>query len=97
MENHVGVADMVLLDPLTEDALVNNLKARFAAERIYVSKGQFWYLLNFVQKSDIISQCGIYELRAEPTSTISCKERYTGESAQQNMRDVAFSHPIIMN
>ena len=70
MENHVGVADMVLLDPLTEDALVNNLKVRFAAERIYVSKRLFCYLRNIVLMAfrSYTSQCG------SSNSTISCKE-----------------------
>ena len=38
MNNEAGVADMVLLDPVTEDALLQNLKDRFAASKIYVSK-----------------------------------------------------------
>ena len=38
MEDHIGVSDMVLLDPLTEDSLVENLKKRFQKEKIYVSQ-----------------------------------------------------------
>lgn len=37
MDDMVGVSDMVLLDPLTEDALVENLEKRFKAGEIYVS------------------------------------------------------------
>ncbi len=37
MDSNIGVSDMVLLDPLTEDSLVENLKIRFQAENIYVS------------------------------------------------------------
>ena len=37
MDDTVGVADMVLLDPLTEDELVQNLCKRFREEKIYVS------------------------------------------------------------
>ena len=37
MEQEIGVADMILLDPLTEDALVENLDRRFQDSRIYVS------------------------------------------------------------
>ena len=33
----VGVADAVLLDPLTEEAFVGNLLARFKRDQIYVS------------------------------------------------------------
>ena len=37
MEQEIGVADMILLDPVTEDALVENLDRRFQDSRIYVS------------------------------------------------------------
>jgi len=33
----VGVNDMVLLDPVTEDALLKNLHTRFLESKIYVS------------------------------------------------------------
>ena len=38
-ENNVGAsdADTVLLDPLTEDAFIQNLKERFNHDQIYVS------------------------------------------------------------
>ena len=36
-ENNVGVSDTVLLDPLTEDAFIQNLKERFQHDQIYVS------------------------------------------------------------
>ena len=36
-ENNVGVSDAVLLDPLTEDAFIQNLKERFHHDQIYVS------------------------------------------------------------
>jgi myosin heavy subunit len=32
----VGVGDMVLLDPITEENLVENLRKRFMANEIYV-------------------------------------------------------------
>ena len=37
LESMVGCSDMVLLDPLTEDSLVQNLKQRYDAGEIYVS------------------------------------------------------------
>lgn len=37
MDDTVGVSDMVLLDPLTEDKLMENLEKRFKAGEIYVS------------------------------------------------------------
>ena len=36
MNDVVGVGDMVLLDPMTEDALLENLKKRFNTNDIYV-------------------------------------------------------------
>ena len=38
LENNVGVSDAVLLDPMTEEAFIDNLKARFNHDQIYVSK-----------------------------------------------------------
>ena len=37
LESTVGCVDMVLLDPLTEDNLVDNLKQRYDTGEIYVS------------------------------------------------------------
>lgn len=37
LENNVGVSDAVLLDPMTEDAFISNLKKRFDHDQIYVS------------------------------------------------------------
>ena len=37
LEEMVGLGDMVLLDPVTEKAFVENLRIRLAAKEIYVS------------------------------------------------------------
>lgn len=37
LDDMVGVGDCVLLDPLTEDAFLENLKKRFASDDVYVS------------------------------------------------------------
>ena len=44
MEQEIGVADMILLDPLTEDALVENLEKRFQDSSIYVSMDPFYLI-----------------------------------------------------
>lgn len=36
--NQVDVPDCVLLDPLSDDALITNLLARFKRDQIYVSR-----------------------------------------------------------
>lgn len=45
-ENNVGVSDAVLLDPLTEDAFIQNLKERFHHDQIYVSNFKGVWILN---------------------------------------------------
>ena len=37
LANEPGVADMILLDPVTEDQLLKNLEIRFKESKIYVS------------------------------------------------------------
>jgi len=37
LDNMVGVSDMVLLEPLTEDSLLENLWDRYNSKEIYVS------------------------------------------------------------
>lgn len=38
LDNTVGVSDMCLLDPLSEDAIIENLQTRFRHGQIYVSE-----------------------------------------------------------
>jgi len=37
LDNMIGVGDMVLLEPLSEDTFIENLKKRFDHNEIYVS------------------------------------------------------------
>ncbi len=37
LDETVGCGDMVLLDPLTEENMIENLKRRYRSEEIYVS------------------------------------------------------------
>lgn len=38
LDNMIGVGDMVLLEPLTEETFIDNLKKRFDHNEIYVSR-----------------------------------------------------------
>ena len=40
LDEMVGMGDMVLLDPITEDSVIQNLKKRYVAGEIYVRKKQ---------------------------------------------------------
>lgn len=43
LDNMIGVGDMVLLEPLSEETFINNLKKRFDHSEIYVSvRGGPW-------------------------------------------------------
>lgn len=37
LDNMIGVGDMVLLEPMTEDSFLENLRKRFEHNEIYVS------------------------------------------------------------
>ncbi|EMP26238.1 Myosin-Ib [Chelonia mydas] len=39
LDNMIGVGDMVLLEPLSEDSFINNLKKRFDHSEIYALVG----------------------------------------------------------
>ena len=41
LDEMVGMGDMVLLDPTTEDSILENLKKRYNAKEIYVSSYRF--------------------------------------------------------
>ena len=43
LDDMVGVGDMVLLDPLTEDAVMENLWERYNSKDIYVSTVDIQY------------------------------------------------------
>ena len=51
LANEPGVADMILLDPVTEDQLLKNLEIRFKESKIYVSLFFFFFLFNYFFKS----------------------------------------------
>ena len=46
MANEPGVADMILLDPVTEDQLLKNLEIRFKQSKIYVSEYHHHWINN---------------------------------------------------
>ncbi|XP_042200174.1 unconventional myosin-Ib isoform X2 [Callorhinchus milii] len=66
-----GVGDMVLLDPLTEDSLLSNLKKRFNKNEIYTYIGNVVVSINPYQSLPIYTpemiaeyrKCNLYELR----------------------------------
>lgn len=61
-ENNVGVSDAVLLDPISEDVFILNLKERFNHEQIYVSNSfinSFYFnLLPNIQRELVFMENG---------------------------------------
>ena len=56
MANEPGVADMILLDPVTEDQLLKNLEIRFKQSKIYVSNRFKHYILVIINYNEIHTQ-----------------------------------------
>ncbi|XP_041036145.1 unconventional myosin-Ib-like isoform X2 [Carcharodon carcharias] len=70
LDNMVGMGDMVLLDPLTDESLLSNLKKRFSSDEIYTYIGSVVVSINPYKGLPIYCQeninkyrnCNLYEL-----------------------------------
>ncbi|XP_072423152.1 unconventional myosin-Ib-like [Chiloscyllium punctatum] len=70
LDNMVGVGDMVLLDPLTDESLLSNLKKRFNNNDIYTYIGSVVISINpymmlpiySLEKINAYRSCNLYEL-----------------------------------
>ncbi|XP_078057212.1 unconventional myosin-Ib-like [Mustelus asterias] len=70
LDNMVGLGDMVLLDPLTDESLLSNLRIRFSNNEIYTYIGSVVVSINPYKKLPIYCQeainkyrnCNLYEL-----------------------------------
>lgn len=58
LDNMIGVGDMVLLEPLSEDSFLENLKKRFEHNEIYVSLFIFLFLYMDEPSSKLMNACG---------------------------------------
>ncbi|XP_071942149.1 unconventional myosin-Ib-like isoform X2 [Antedon mediterranea] len=63
LDNMIGVSDCVLLEPLTEDAFVENLQKRFKANEIYTYIGKVVVSVNPYKPLPLFSQNNISEYR----------------------------------
>eukprot|EP00112_Aurelia_sp_Birch-Aquarium-sp1_P006606 Seg1725.5 transcript_id=Seg1725.5/GoldUCD/mRNA.D3Y31 product="Unconventional myosin-Ib" protein_id=Seg1725.5/GoldUCD/D3Y31 len=97
MENHVGVADMVLLDPLTEDALVNNLKVRFTAEKIYTYIGDVIVSINPYKSVPIYGNQFIEDYRSRNIFEMPPHIFSLADDAYRSMRDYNIDQCIIIS
>ncbi|WAR05372.1 MYO1A-like protein [Mya arenaria] len=83
-ENNVGVSDCVLLDPVTEDAFIENIKARFKHDQIYTYIGTVVVSVNPYRKL--------------PLYTTDIMEEYAiSDMAYRSMRDRDLDQCIIIS
>ncbi|XP_035658684.1 unconventional myosin-Ib-like isoform X2 [Branchiostoma floridae] len=87
LESMVGVGDMVLLDPLTEEACINNIKRRFYAEDIYTYIGQVVVSVNPYKKVPLFSPSTIQTYRGRNLYELPPHIYAIADDAYRSMRD----------
>eukprot|EP00794_Sanderia_malayensis_P003145 gene3145-3614_t len=97
MENHVGVSDMVLLDPLTEDAMVENLKFRFQNEKIYTYIGDVVVSINPYKSIPIYGNQFIEDYRSRNMFEMPPHIFSLADDAYRSMRDFNIDQCIIIS
>ncbi|BFZ22287.1 hypothetical protein BsWGS_25326 [Bradybaena similaris] len=62
--NNVGISDAVLLDPVTEEAFLENLEKRFLHQQIYTYIGNVVVSVNPYEKLPLYTHAVIEEYRS---------------------------------
>ncbi|XP_065053093.1 unconventional myosin-Ia-like [Rhopilema esculentum] len=97
MDNQVGVSDMVLLDPLTEDALVENLKIRFKENKIYTYIGDVVVSINPYKGIPIYGTKYIEDYRSRNMYEMPPHVFSLADDAYRSMRDYHVDQCIIIS
>lgn len=87
MVDIIGVSDMVLLDPLTEDALMQNLEKRFKAGEIYTYIGNVVVSVNPYEKLYQYTNEVIMEYRSRNIYEMAPHLYAVADLAYRSMRD----------
>ncbi|XP_022087036.1 unconventional myosin-Ib-like [Acanthaster planci] len=87
LDDMVGVGDCVLLDPLTEDAFVENLKLRFDADDIYTYIGSVVVSVNPYKKLPLYTLDKIQEYRGMNLYELPPHIYAIADDAYRDMRD----------
>lgn len=96
-ENNVGVSDAVLLDPLTEDAFIQNLKERFHHDQIYTYIGSVVVSVNPYQKLPLYTHDVIDEYRSRNIYELPPHIYAIADDAYRSMRDRNLDQCIIIS
>ncbi|XP_071788878.1 LOW QUALITY PROTEIN: unconventional myosin-Ia-like [Asterias amurensis] len=87
LDDMVGVGDCVLLDPVTEDAFIDNLKLRFDAQDIYTYIGSVVVSVNPYKKLPLYTINKIQEYRGMNLYELPPHIYAIADDAYRDMRD----------
>lgn len=87
LDTMVGVGDFVLLDPLTEDAFIENLKKRFAADNVYTYIGKVVVSVNPYKKLPLYTDEKIKEYQGMNIYEVMPHIYAISDDAYRSMRD----------
>ncbi|KAM7152991.1 unconventional myosin-Ib isoform 4-T4 [Macrochelys suwanniensis] len=87
LDNMIGVGDMVLLEPLSEDSFINNLKKRFDHNEIYTYIGSVVVSINPYRQLPIYSPEKVEEYRNRNFYELSPHIFALSDEAYRSLRD----------
>ncbi|XP_055520518.1 unconventional myosin-Ib-like [Leucoraja erinacea] len=87
LDNEVGVGDLVLLEPLTDESLLSNLKERFSKSEIYTYIGSVVISINPYKTLPIYGQDKINEYRNSNFYELSPHIYAIADEAYRSLRD----------
>ncbi|XP_048725644.1 unconventional myosin-Ib isoform X4 [Caretta caretta] len=87
LDNMIGVGDMVLLEPLSEDSFINNLKKRFDHSEIYTYIGSVVVSINPYRSLPIYSPEKVEEYRNRNFYELSPHIFALSDEAYRSLRD----------
>ncbi|XP_076456180.1 unconventional myosin-Ib-like isoform X2 [Babylonia areolata] len=96
-ENNVGVSDAVLLDPMTEEAFITNLKDRFHHQQIYTYIGNVVVSVNPYQKLPLYTHSVVEEYRSRNIYELPPHIYAIADDAYRSMRDRSLDQCIIIS
>ncbi|XP_070536547.1 unconventional myosin-Ib-like [Ptychodera flava] len=97
LDDMVGVGDCVLLDPLTEDAFVENLEKRFRAKDVYTYIGNVVVSVNPYKELPIYGKDKIEEYKGKNLYELPPHIYAIADDAYRSMRDKSRDQCIIIS
>lgn len=97
LENNVGVSDAVLLDPVSEDAFIENLKLRYQHNQIYTYIGTVVVSVNPYKTTPLYTPSIIEEYRSRNIYELPPHIYAITDEAYRSMRDRHLDQCIIIS